>query len=280
MKIYLLLLLLLLPLLTAAQKAVRGEILIKAEEHLSILALKEKGIAEAKYVALAKAFGTLLQSNTHLSLKEQALVEQHSVAAVKGVWLETSAMQQQWQIDEEGELWLLTSIKGKAKESTYAQQELNVQLANCPFPQQCGAGQFNSGDDFFVRFVPPQTGFLQVWLEEKGVVYQLYPYQQQAKPQALEAGQLYELFNAAAAVLPKGVQPYQVDEYHLLSKHPKLQKIRVVYSAQALTVPKVSSESGMLSSSLSNWQAWFGQVQSQQEVSYFEQAYWLQPATQ
>ena len=264
--IYIIGILLLLPLLSYAQrvKQVCGEYTYYAEGNESPNQAKLKAWEGAKVEALAREFGTIVsqsttQSETLANGEENTYFSQLSSTEVKGEWLEDVG-EPEYEVEFVDDMLVVKCRAcGKARElSNVAVDFEAVVLRNGTEKKFADVG-FRGGDDMYLLFRSPVDGYVAAYLvDETPVAYCLLPYIDDADgQQPVEHGREYIFFSEAKAEEESG----KVDEYTLTcGSDIERNRLYVIFSPEPFTKALDTQVSDALPRQLSyeDFSKWLG----------------------
>lgn len=252
-----------LPVFSQKMKTVEGEYTYHAPENVTLEEAKRIALDRAKIQALADAFGTIVsQTNaTHVQNRNgNSDIDFLSIGGseVKGEWIETVGEPQYDISYEQGMLVVKVSVKGKAREIVSAQIEIKAKVLRNGTEDKFESGEFRDGDDLYLSFVSPVSGYLAVYLvDAEQKAYCLLPYRSQTDGiYKVEANRRYLFFNIKEA--PPQERQY-VDEYVMTcSRSSEYNQIYVIFSPQpfAKAVDSSSSETLPRELGLEDFQKW------------------------
>lgn len=226
-----------LPVFSQKMKTVEGEYTYHAPENVTLEEAKRTALDRAKIQALADAFGTIVsQTNaTHVQNRNgKSDIDFLSIGGseVKGEWIETVG-QPEYDISyEQGMLVVKVSVKGKAREIVLAQIDIKAKVLRNGTEDKFESDEFRDGDDLYLSFVSPVSGYLAVYLiDAEHKAYCLLPYRSQTDGiYKVEANRRYLFFNIKEA--PAQERQY-VDEYVMTcSRSSEYNQIYVIFSPQ------------------------------------------------
>lgn len=216
-------------------KTVEGEYTYHAPENVTMEQAKRTALDRAMIQALADEFGTIVsQSNaTRVENKNgQTDIDFLSIGGseVKGEWIETLG-EPQYNIRYEGDMLIVSvKVKGKAREIVSAGIDFQAKVLRNGTDDKFESDQFRSGDDMYLSFISPVSGYLAVYLvDADNQAYCLLPYRNQSDGiYPVKANQRYLFFNAKDA--PQNERSY-VDEYVMTcSRSSEQNQIYVIFS--------------------------------------------------
>ena len=224
-----------LPLLSQRIKTVEASYTYHAPENVTLEQAKVTALSRAQIQALADEFGTIVsQSNdTRIENKDgQSKVDFLSIgnSEVKGEWIETIG-EPRYQISYEGNMLVVTvKVKGKAREIVSASIDLHTHVLRNGTDNKFESDIFKSGDDLYLSFRSPVSGYLAVYLTDaEGQAYCLLPYRNQTDGiYTVNANQRYLFFNIKEA--PQNERS-MVDEYVMTcERESEHNQIYVIFS--------------------------------------------------
>lgn len=226
-----------LPVFSQKMKTVEGEYTYHAPENVTLEEAKRTALDRAKIQALADAFGTIVsQTNaTHVQNRNgKSDIDFLSIGGseVKGEWIETVGEPQYDISYEQGMLVVKVSVKGKAREIVLTQIDIKAKVLRNGTEDKFESDEFRDGDDLYLSFVSPVSGYLAVYLiDAEQKAYCLLPYRSQTDGiYKVEANRLYLFFNIKEA--PMQERQY-VDEYVMTcSRSSEYNQIYVIFSPQ------------------------------------------------
>lgn len=226
-----------LPVFSQKMKTVEGEYTYHAPENVTLEEAKRMALDRAKIQALADAFGTIVsQTNaTHVQNRNGGSgIDFLSIGGseVKGEWIETVGEPQYDISYEQGMLVVKVSVKGKAREIVSAQIDIKAKVLRNGTEDKFESDEFRDGDDLYLSFVSPVSGYLAVYLvDAEQKAYCLLPYRSQTDGiYKVEANRRYVFFNIKEA--PPQERQY-VDEYVMTcSRSSEYNQIYVIFSPQ------------------------------------------------
>lgn len=227
-----------LPVFSQKMKTVEGEYTYHAPENVTLEEARRTALERAKIQALADAFGTIVsQTNaTHVKNRNGSSdIDFLSVGGseVKGEWIETVGEPQYDISYEQGMLVVKVCVKGKAREIVSAQICIKAKVLRNGTEDKFESEEFRDGDDLYLSFVSPVSGYLAVYLvDAEQKAYCLLPYRSQTDGiYKVEANRRYLFFNIKEAPLQ---ERQYVDEYVMTcSRSSEYNQIYVIFSPQS-----------------------------------------------
>ena len=226
-------LLLCLCLTARAQKivTVSGEYTYYPPESVTLENARQIAIQRAMVQTLADEFGTIVeQSSTTVIAGSKVDFKSISSSEVKGEWIETVGEPLVQISYQDGMLVLKATVKGRAREIVSAPVDLKAKILRNGTDDKFESDVFRHGDDLYLSFLSPVSGYLAVYLlDGGGQVFCLLPYQNSADGIfKVTAGQRYVLFSAASA---PPTERYMVDEYVMTTERTaEFNRIYIVFS--------------------------------------------------
>lgn len=202
--------------------------------------------------ALAKEFGTVVSETSQLDMKsskEGENVDFWSSAStlVRGEWIETIGNPEFTPSIENGNFVISCRIKGRAREISTSQAELEIHIMTNPSDPNSETSSFMDGDKLILQFTSPIDGFLTVYLEgEDGRVMRLLPYTDESIPTTkIKANKRYCFFTTSDGT---------AEQYNLYTdKTIERNNIFIVFSPNEYVKPiDYSTKDGMDLRSLSS----------------------------
>lgn len=216
-----------------AQKivTVSGEYTYYPPESVTLENARQIAIQRAMVQALADEFGTIVeQSSTTVIAGSKVDFKSISSSEVKGEWIETVGEPLVQISYQDGMLVLKATVKGRAREIVSAPVDLKAKILRNGTDDKFESDIFKHGDDLYLSFLSPVSGYLAVYLlDGGGQVFCLLPYQNSADGIfKVTAGQRYVLFSAASA---PPAERYTVDEYVMTTERTaEFNRIYIVFS--------------------------------------------------
>lgn len=216
-------------------KTVEGEYTYHAPENVTMEQAKRTALDRAMIQALADEFGTIVSQSNAMRVENkngQTDIDFLSIGGseVKGEWIETLG-EPQYNIRYEGDMLIVSvKVKGKAREIVSAGIDFQAKVLRNGTDDKFESDQFRSGDDLYLSFISPVSGYLAVYLvDAENQAYCLLPYRNQTDGiYPVKANQRYMFFNAKDA--PQNERSY-VDEYVMTcSRSSEQNQIYVIFS--------------------------------------------------
>jgi len=216
-------------------KMVEGEYTYHAPDNVSIEQAKRTALDRAMIQALADEFGTIVSQSNATRVENQngqTSIDFLSVGGseVKGEWIETIG-EPTYNIRYEGDMLVVSvKVKGKAREIVSAGIDFQAKVLRNGIDDKFESDQFRSGDELYLSFTSPVSGYLAVYLVDADKqAYCLLPYRNLSEGiYPVKANQRYLFFNTKEA--PQNERSY-VDEYVMTCNHSSEQnQIYVIFS--------------------------------------------------
>jgi len=226
--------------------AVTEEYSMKLESSSNLERAKIDCIERAKANAIKRIFGELLIQgnttylrNTQTSSKVETLSRFNMIADswVNGEWVEDL---QNPEISVETinkEVWINAKVKGNIRELTSEKIDFKVITAECP-KISCETESFHEGDDFYIVFKSPVSGYLSIFLDDpfNNTTYMIFPYQAMLDSSQIfmERDKEYVLFDPKLKGVP---DPSLIDEMTISlanKEQPEINKLFVLFSPNTI----------------------------------------------
>lgn len=227
-----------LPAFSQKIKTVEGEYTYYAPENVTLEEARRTALDRAKIQALADAFGTIVsQANTtrveNNDGKSSTDFLSIGGSEVKGEWIET-VEEPKYDISyDQGMLVVKVSVKGRAREIVSAQIDFKARVLRNGTEDKFESSDFRSGDDLYLSFMSPVSGYLAVYLvDAERNAYCLLPYRNQTDGiYRVEANRRYVFFSEKHAACE---DVSFVDEYTMTcSRSSETNIIYVIFSPNA-----------------------------------------------
>ncbi|WP_251620843.1 DUF4384 domain-containing protein [Odoribacter lunatus] len=194
-----------------------AEYIYHAPENITLEEAKQIALDRAKIQALADAFGTIVsQTNTTLveNRNGESGIDFFSIGGseVKGEWIETIGSPVYDVHYEQGMLIIKVEVKGRAREVLSAKINIKARILRNATDDKYEDDTFYDGDDMYLSFVSPVSGYLAVYLlDMEKRAYCLLPYREQTEGiYKIRANQRYLFFHIDEAPI---FERSLVDEY-------------------------------------------------------------------
>lgn len=217
-------------------KTVEGEYTYHASENVTLEQAKRTALDRAKIQALADVFGTIVSQYNATQVKNtngHSSIDFTSIGGseVKGEWIETIGEPEYKQpVYEDGMLVVSVKVKGRAREILSASIDYQARVLCNGIEDKFESDLFKNGDDFYLSFTSPVSGFLAVYLvDADNQAFCLLPYRNQTTGiYSIEANRHYLFFHEKSA--PSEERSF-VDEYIMTCERPsEHNQIYVIFS--------------------------------------------------
>ena len=221
-------------------KTVEGEYTYYAPENVTVEQARRTALDRAMIQALADEFGTIVSQSNATRVENRnghSDIDFLSIGGseVKGEWIETIG-EPIYNIRYEGDMLIVTcKVKGKAREIISAGIDFQARILRNGTDDKFESDQFRSGDDLYLSFTSPLSGYLAVYLvDADGQAFCLLPYRNQSDGiYPVKANQRYLFFNTKEA--SQNERPY-VDEYVMTcNRSSEHNQIYVIFSPNQFT---------------------------------------------
>lgn len=232
-------------------KTVEGEYTYHAPENVTMEQAKHTALDRAMIQALADEFGTIVSQSNATRVENQngqTNIDFLSIGGseVKGEWIETIG-EPIYNIRYEGDMLVVSvKVKGKAREIVSAGINFQAKVLRNGTDDKFESDQFRSGDDLYLSFISPVSGYLAVYLiDADNQAYCLLPYRNQTDGiYPVKANRRYLFFNAKEA--PLNERSY-VDEYVMTcSRSSEQNQIYIIFSPNQFTKARDKNSSDLL----------------------------------
>ncbi len=226
------------PLASIAQKTriASGEYIYYVPETITLEKAKQIALERAQVKIIADEFGTIIGSFSSTRIKSNGFHSDIDFitlgdSEVKGEWIETIG-EPSYEITYDNNLLVVrVSVKGKIREIATAPIDFEARVLCNGTEDKFERYDFNDGDDLYLSFTSPISGFLTIYLfDGHENVYCLLPYYHQTDGIVqVDAGKRYVFFSLDCA--SNEPEKRFVDEYVMTSeKSQELNKIYIIFS--------------------------------------------------
>lgn len=232
-------------------KTVEGEYTYHAPENVTMEQAKRTALDRAMIQALADEFGTIVSQSNATRVENQngqTNIDFLSIGGseVKGEWIETIG-EPIYNIRYEGDMLVVSvKVKGKAREIVSAGIDFQAKVLRNGTEDKYESDQFRSGDDLYLSFTSPVSGYLAVYLvDAENQAYCLLPYRNQTDGiYPVKANQRYLFFSIKEASLQ---ERHYVDEYVMTCERESEQnQIYIIFSPNQFTKARDKNSSDLL----------------------------------
>ena len=216
-------------------RTVDGEYTYVVPENVDLEKAKQVALERVKIQIIADEFGTVISQSNSTSVKNEngkSNVDFISLGGsdVKGEWIETIGTPV-FKTEIHGEqLVVRVKIRGKIREMTSANVDFSAHILRNGIEDKFEDDVFKSGDDLFLSFVSPVSGYVVVYLvDANNTAFCLLPYQNQEQGNVtVKANERYVFFSTKLA--SESLRQF-TDEYTMTCSHEQeLNQIYVVFS--------------------------------------------------
>lgn len=210
-----------------------------APENVSLEEAKHIALERAKLQSIADTFGMVVSQSNSTIVKNNGQDSQSNMLSfggseVKGEWVETLKSPEFKISYEKNMLIVNVQVKGKIREMPQMDYNLEAKILRNGIDDKNESNQFKNGDDMYLSFYSPVSGFLSVYLldEETLKVYCLLPYRNSTTgPVSVKANKRYVFFSSS-----ENNNGEDVDEYTLTAANDKeFNEIIICFSTKAYT---------------------------------------------
>lgn len=225
-------------------KKATGKSQLRQEINMTKEQAREKAKELAMINAIENQFGTYVGQETDIRLSDGKIsFNTIGTTKVKGEWVETTDIsfeeekrEIKGQYGKELEIWITCNIKGKVKKAT-PKAKISFQSLNCP-NIECRTINYNSGEQLFLNFKTPVSGYLSIWLCDNKKAYRLLPYEKMENDNYnvcnVKADKDYIFFDKEK----KYFNYSEIDELELFSKsNTEYNTIYIIFSEEYYVKP-------------------------------------------
>lgn len=244
-------------------KTVSGEYTYYVPENIDLEKAKQIALERVKVQLIADEFGTVVSQNNATTVKNsngKSDIDFVSVGGseVRGEWIETIGEPDFMPSFDNGQMIIKVHIKGKIREIVSADINFKALVLRNGTEDKYEDDTFKSGDDLFLSFTSPISGYVAVYLvDNDGTAFCLLPYQNQEQGNVkINANERYVFFSEKLS--PQDLKAY-VDEYTMMCSHSQeLNQIYVVFSPNTFVKATDGKRKETLPRELSNedFQKW------------------------
>lgn len=225
------------PVFSQKMKTVEGEYTYHAPENVSLEEARRIALDRAKIQALADEYGTIVSQTNATRVENRngrSDIDFLSIGGseVKGEWIETEGEPEYDISYDQGMLVVKVRVRGKAREIVSAQIDIKAKVLRNGTEDKFESNEFRNGDDLYLSFVSPVSGYLAVYLvDAEQKAYCLLPYRSQTDGiYKVEANRRYVFFNIKEA---SGKERDMVDEYVMTcSASSEQNQLYILFSQQ------------------------------------------------
>jgi hypothetical protein len=234
-----------------AQKIVRvnGSAQVKMEQSMTLEETREKAKELAKINAIEQAFGTYTEQQFDMRI-EDGKTSYHTIGTtkVKGEWIETTDISfkdnfrtETGRYGKQEVRYVTCNIKGKARKIT-PKANIEFQVLNSPL-QAARTTSFYDGEQLYLWFRSPVSGYLAVYLDNGETAYcllpDIYTPDKFASGVYVKKDKEYLFFSPLNNDLPQS----QVEEYIMFTnKRVEYNTLYIIFSEEEFVKPGLKSK--------------------------------------
>ena len=215
-----------------------GQYTYYAPENVTLEQARRTALQRAKLSALADEFGTRIAQNNVTRVKNENGQSDISFLSlggseVKGEWLTDSGTPRYDISYQDNTLIVTASVCGTARELASLQACFTASLLRGTAENPIESSDFNDGENLFLRFQSPESGYLAVYLADaSGNVYCLLPYRRCKQGRfPIQANREYLLFSKTFATDDE--ERKLTDQYRLYTeKESEINHLYIIFSPQ------------------------------------------------
>jgi len=224
------------PVVVLAQsvKTIRGEYVYHVPENIPLDRAKVIAVERARIAALAEEFGTVISqtstiSTTNINAESDIVFLSAGVNEVKGEWLKDVREPEIEVLFENGMFAVLAKVYGEAREIKDAGVEIETSVLRNGTALKFAGTDFIDGDNLYLYFKSPVSGYVAVYLADNESAWCLLPYMQDVSGYfCVDGGKEYCFFSIDEAA---DAMKHIVDEYVLTcGTAPEYNNIYVMFS--------------------------------------------------
>lgn len=286
-KIILILALIVAPLMLSAQKTLTasGSYTYNAPTNISLDQAKSIALERAKNEIIAEHFGTIVGVNNYTEVSNidgKSSVKYLSLgeSEVRGEWIETIG-KPDYKVKYEKNFQVITvTVEGTIRELTSAKVNFSAKVLRNGVEDRFESDSFKDGDDIYISFESPVSGYLAIFLYDQEGINRLLPMPASSEGSYLVQGgekqvffkQILNQYSPSAGTTVETVKSI----YHLVStSESELNRIYIIFSPNKFTRPNdtVGSQEDLLPSlSFESFQKWLSRSRKQDvEMAVIEQ---------
>lgn len=252
-----------------------GSYIYYAPENITLEHAKLIALERAMTQIIADEFGTYVEMANMTKLEnsgQNSSVEMHTLALsdVKGEWLETLRGPDYDISWEQGMLVIKVKVTGRIRKlDEKAPVSFEAKLLRNGLGDNAESIDFKEGDEMFLSFRSPSSGYLAVYLHDGGdKVYRLLPYalNPDQSPAEIKARRRHVFFSTDKAFLPDGLDPYYVSELVMTcSQSVEFNRVYVVFNPSYFMIP-MDDENDIPQMDYRQFQSWLIMAQSKNDA--------------
>lgn len=217
-------------------KRVEGEYTFYAPDNITLEQAKNIAVERARLQALSTAFGmSISQVSTTMSSNRNGESDMEFFTSggteVKGEWLDDVSEPEISIFYEDGMLCVKAKVSGRARKIEEAGVDIDARILKNGTGLRDESDRFRNGDDFYLYFRSPVSGYLSVYLVDASeTAYCLLPYlADNTGSRAVEPGRDYVFFSPECA---DGREQHFVDEFVMTCGNSAEQNVVYVIFSQ------------------------------------------------
>lgn len=286
-RIFLILIAIVVPLVLSAQKTltVSGSYTFNAPTNISLDQAKAIALERAKNEIIAEHFGTVVGVNNYTEVSNvdgKSSVKYLSLgeSEVRGEWLETQGKPTYKVKYEQNFLVVTVSVTGTIREITTAKVDFQAKVLRNGTEDRYESDSFKDGDDIYISFESPVTGYVAIYLYDQEGMNRLLPMGSSNEGSIMVQGGDKQVFFKQIVYQYSATTGRTVETpksiYHLVSNsESELNRIYIIFSPNKFTRPNdtVGSQEDLLPSlSFESFQKWLARSRKQDiEMAVLEQ---------
>lgn len=220
-------------------KTIRGEYVYHVPENIPLDRAKVIAVERARIAALAEEFGTVIShtsttSTTNINEESDVVFLSTGVNEVKGEWLKDVREPEIEVLFENGMFAVTAKVWGEAREIKAAGVDVETSVLRNGTTLKFAGTDFTDGDNLYLYFKSPVSGYLAAYLTDNERAWCLLPYMQESSGCCrVDGGRDYCFFSIDAAA---DTEKNKVDEYVLTcGTAPEYNNIYVMFSMNPFT---------------------------------------------
>lgn len=286
-KLVIIILILLSPLMLAAQKTLTasGSYTFNAPSNISLDLAKSIALERAKNEIIADNFGTVVGVNNYTEVSNidgKSSVKYLSLgeSEVRGEWIETIGKPVYTVKYEQNFQVVTVSVKGTIRELVASKVNFGAKVLRNGIEDRFESDSFKDGDDIYISFESPISGYLAIYLYDQEGISRLLPMPSSNEGSYMIPGGDKQVFfkQIIRQQIPSSGTTVETTKsiYHLVSSsESELNRIYIVFSPNKFTHPNdnVGSQVDLPPSlPFETFQKWLSRSRKQDiEMSVLEQ---------
>lgn len=189
-------------------KEVKGRAEVLVVGNMSPDAAELKAVEQARVDAIEVAFGRWVgeENVTYVAsqMKDGKETFKDSFLSIgdqrlRGEWIKDLSEPHITNSVQGNSFVVTAEVHGIVRQIERTRTSFRVTVSTCPSEVGCGTTSFNDGQDFYLAFTSPQSGFLSIYLDvpAEGMTYRLLPYRydEESSYRMVKADRTYMLFD-------------------------------------------------------------------------------------